>query len=248
MLPESLTTPKAMLTLGDGSLLSHVLERISFIPQLETVYASFGHLHECIIPHFVNVTHELGISSHYYIDERLPGTAYWLFHDDFVNATIDEEYLWVSTVDNGMQINFEHVLDEYEELGKPAALIVPVHPSQISPEADFFMGRQHASSLLVEKMLQRHHCVTQGTLNQAFMASGLQLINPKKIRLLTAHQHFDCFRQLWEFLIQKQALYISRTTPINWCKIDSIDEWHQENIRYNDGKSAFELITPKGSS
>ena len=51
-------------------------------------------------------------------------------------------------------------------------------------------------------------------------ASGIQIINPKKINQMT--NNCSSFRKLWEQLIKKKSLYVSNTYPGKWFAIDNI--------------------------
>ena len=93
----------------------------------------------------------------------------------------------------------------------------------------------------VVRILNRNNNRSEALSKNTFLASGLQLINPKKILQLTGDNSYNNFPELWQHLIDKKDLYIAKTTPYKWCKIDTIEDWTKEIVLFSKGKSAYNI-------
>ena len=60
-----------------------------------------------------------------------------------------------------------------------------------------------------------------------FYASGIQVLNPKKINNNT--KKVDNFYDLWSQLIKKKLLLCSNIQPEKWCEIDTIKQLKDQN-------------------
>ncbi|MCX5751408.1 MAG: NDP-sugar synthase [Candidatus Saganbacteria bacterium] len=238
MLPVSLEIPKPLLTLGDQTLIDLTMKRLKYLAFVDTLYASVGYQQEKVSGHFIKIAKALNLKYGVFTDETLPGTSYWLFRnkDCFLNGPLSGDALWVSTIDNAVDVDFKEVREDFERQNKPACMLVSV-PSELRVDhGDFFVCDK---SYKVIKMLDLSENPAEKLSENIFLSSGLQIINPIKILQLVRGNSYNNFRDLWEFLYKKGEVYISKTTPNQWGKIDRIEDWMREKELCKNGKSPF---------
>ena len=237
LFPLSLEIPKPLLTLGGQTLIELVANRLRRFACADTIYASVGYQSQKVSDQFVYVMQKANLKHGVFVDETVPGTSYWLFRcrDYFLTGDLAGEALWVSTVDNGIQVDYERAAEEFEKLNRPACMIVPVPSESNDFTGDLFKGDDGSRISAISRRSDN----LSASPNGLFMGSGLQLINPTRILQLVGENSYNNFWELWQYLIEKGQLYVAKTTPYKWCKVDTLEDWMREIVSFAQGRSAY---------
>ena len=238
LFPISLEIPKPLLTLGGHTLIELVANRFERFARVNTIYASVGYQYQKVSQRFIRVMENTNLKYGLFVDEMVPGTSYWLFRykNHFLKGDLAGEALWVSTVDNGIQIDYNMVAEEFEMLNRPSCMIVPAPRDCIDRSGDLFIYNDDFKILELLKKSKKH---LEGFSKHVFMGSGLQLINPAKIINLVGDSAYNNFRELCSYLIEEGEVYVAKTIPSKWCKIDRIEDWTREIVLFTDNKGAY---------
>jgi hypothetical protein len=100
--------------------------------------------------------------------------------------------------------------------------------SQSAQDLSYLVTRIDESEIKGDRILQaegRVTAISQDT-RIASLATGLQIINPGT---LCPKMKFDNFHQVWDDLISKQLLHVSRRQPTKWVAIDTILDLENAN-------------------
>jgi NDP-sugar pyrophosphorylase family protein len=135
------------------------------------------------------------------------GNAWWIQHT--LMHFVDEPVL-VLTTDNITEIDIPFLSCEYNRLGCPPCMLVPVWPIE-GVEGDYI---EHENGVV--------HSV-QRTIPHDSYCSGMQVINPKQIVDLL-DQEVENFYSVWTALIRWKKLRVSRIYPRIWFSIDTLEQ------------------------
>ena len=130
-------------------------------------------------------------------------------------STLDEP-IFVLTCDNVTDIDFAELAADYEALGKPANLIVPVDPIE-GLDGDYIF---HEGPVVTA--LERGR-------EAPTYASGIQILNPAKVAQMT--DRAEDFSQIWQRLIAQKAIYVSSVKPKRWFSCDTIEHLNDAMAR-----------------
>ena len=204
MAPLSDVIPKPMAPF-DGSTL--IAKGIDLLRQHVTnVHITVGYKGAMLAKHVI----EHNVSS--VLNTEGKGNAWWIYNTLLKHVSGP---VVVLTCDNVVEIDFELLLGDYEAIGSPPTMLVPVKPVP-GLDGDFIF---HENRRVLE--LSR-------TRTSDIYCSGIQLIDPKRINALTSPvENFD---DVWKQLIASNALHISKVYPKKWTAIDTVRQL-EENDR-----------------
>ena len=148
------------------------------------------------------------------------GNAWWIQHT--LLQYVDEPIL-VLTTDNITELDLSFFSSEYQRLGSPACMLIPVQPVP-GVDGDYI---EHDDGMVIS--LQRLQ-------PKEMYCSGIQVLNPKSIYRYI-EDDFDDFSIVWERLICMRKLLVSQVYPKHWFSIDTLEQLlGAENIGMADNK------------
>ncbi|OOG68183.1 nucleotidyl transferase [Algoriphagus sp. A40] len=196
MAPLTDLIPKPMAPLWGSTLIANGISKIK--PHLENLHITVGYKGADLAKHVI----ELGVST--VINTEGKGNAWWIFNS--LLRTLDEPVL-VMTADNVTDFKIELLFEEYNRLGAPPCMVVPVLPVK-GLEGDFI----HQIDNLVFKLDRNDSAPSY--------CSGIQILNPKSINQLM--QKKEDFSEVWLELILREKLFSSSIFPDKWFTVDTI--------------------------
>jgi NDP-sugar pyrophosphorylase family protein len=206
--PLTSCIPKPMAPLGDSTLILRGIHRIRCdIPYL---HITVGYKARMLADHII----EAGISSIFHTEGK--GNAWWLFNT--LLAHLNEPVV-VLTCDNLVNLDLKKLYQDYQNLGAPACMVVPVHPVQ-GLEGDYIY---HTNQIVTA--LDRHSPST-------LYCSGIQVLHPGKVNKLV--EPVEDFNGVWKQLIKCRQVYCSRVVPKHWFSIDTLEALAQAEILNRD--------------
>lgn len=211
--------PKPLIEVGGKSLIYRVASGIH-LGGINCIYYSIGYMWEKVLHHIQAESFLRQCFGGCFIDSRMPGTAYWIYNP--LMARCDSAVL-VSTSDNIMEIDFDAVRRDYEELGRPSCLMVPVR-------SEGYAG----TKIEYDESSRRVLRVVEGKRHQGcLIGSGLQIINPQKIVSLSSSHHLS-FQNVWDELIRHGELYVSRAMPTKWHAVDDLTSLSLARVEFEN--------------
>lgn len=195
MLPLTLETPKALLSPdGDATLLQHQLRRLR--PHTEYLHVTVGYLGPRVAAHAVESGADgvVAVAGH--------GNAWWIGNSPL--ALVDAPVL-VSTCDNLMEVDLQRVHADYDRLGAPPCMVVPVPPEE-GIDGDYILSDGPIVRALTRESVTDRYC------------SGLQVLRPTEI--LRVAGPVEDFRQVWQALMAVDGLLAGSVMPTRWIGVD----------------------------
>lgn len=203
MAPLTHIIPKPMAPLWGSTLIANGIQKL--LPHIPQLHITVGYKGAELAKHVI----ELGVHSVFNTEGK--GNSWWIFNT--LMKKVDEPVL-VLTSDNVTDLNIELILGEYERLGHPACMVVPVNPLE-GLVGDFI----HHDNNLVSKLDRNDPAPTY--------CSGIQVLNPAKVNQLI--EPVEDFGDLWSQLIQKRQLFSSSVLPDRWFTVDTLEQLTQMN-------------------
>lgn len=198
LMPLTAQTSKALIPFHKSVLIADALDQI--VHKIPVIGITVGHMGGELAKYAIDKGVSLILNT---IGQQ---NAWWLFHT--IVRHIDAPVL-VLTCDNIVQLDLGWIESEYSKLGLPACMLVPVRPVE-DIEGDYIFQNDNK----VVKM-------TRTETNNLF-ASGIQLLNPKKIN--DAISRADDFNEVWSMLIKKKMLHCSSMYNKPWFSINTVDQ------------------------
>lgn len=201
MRPHSGPTPKQLLTGPGGQTMLEL--QVRWMSRLtRQVHVTVGYRKDLVAAEAIRA----GASSTIVVDDL--GNGAWITHS--VLGEIDSPVA-VVTCDNLMEIESEGLVADYERIGSPSAMLVPINPERPS-SGDVI----ESEGSIVNKLTR-----VKGTRN---LASGLQILIPASVRE-TVGDATD-FADIWSRLIEVRQLHTGQFTPSKWIAVDSPEDLH----------------------
>ena len=199
MMPLTADLPKAMAPFNGSTLLQHGLS--SATGRVGTVHVTVGYQKSKLASHAI----EHGAAS--VINTEGHGNAWWLFNS--LMRLLDAPLL-VLTCDAVGELDIAFIESEYQRLGAPACMLVPI-PPVAGVEGDYL----HLDEGGAIRQLSR-------TTPAATYASGIQVLNPTRVVELSEPQ--EDFHDVWEALRTQGQLMASDVYPRPWRGFDTVGQ------------------------
>lgn len=197
MAPLTDIVPKPMAPFQGSTLIAQGIKGL--LTQVPKIHITVGYKKAMLAQHVI----ELGVST--VVNTEGKGNSWWIYNT--LLGEIDEP-VYVLTCDNVMKLNFGLLEKSYFDLGAPACMLVPVAPVP-GLAGDYIFHDGPNVTRLDRNTPSSSYC------------SGMQVINPAKIRALT--QEGPDFYALWNQLIAKEELRVSPVYPDRWITIDTFE-------------------------
>lgn len=198
MRPITNSIPKALAPINDSNLITQV---ISFLNKnnISDIYVTYNYLSEIL---FSSLKHKVNG----FINTINKDNSYFLFNS--IIKDIDEPII-IIPCDILIDIDLFSLYNDYFLLNQPLIMMVGVSPIE-DIQGDYIT-------------FDRNNIITSLSRNTPtdLYASGLQIINPKKINLNIESN--DNFNNVWFNLIKHNELKVSNITPTKWCAYDNIN-------------------------
>jgi NDP-sugar pyrophosphorylase family protein len=141
---------------------------------------------------------------------------------------VDEPVL-VLTTDNITELDIDFLTAEYLRVRSPACMLVPVVPIPMI-EGDYI---DHENGLVTGIQRQAPKDI---------YCSGIQVLNPSKVASVAAGA--DDFYAVWNALIERKQLWVSRIYPKPWFSIDTLEQLANLNGNLNGSTTEEVQLIP----
>ncbi len=193
--------PKPMIRHGGYTLIEAGIRKI--VGKVEFIHITVGYKGSILAEHVIG----LGVNS--VINTEGKGNAWWIYNT-LMQYLPDP--VMVLTADNVTDLDIHLLEKEYNRLGAPACMVVPVTPVK-GLEGDYI----HHEKNVVRELSRTH-------VSPAY-CSGIQVLDLQKIQTLT--QPTDNFYEVWNQLIKASQLYCSDVYPSQWFTVDTPEQLEQ---------------------
>jgi NDP-sugar pyrophosphorylase family protein len=198
MSPLTDAIPKPMAPYDGSTLIARGIEKIR--DRIPYIHITVGYKKAMLAQHVI----EHGASS--VLNTEGQSNSWWIYNTLLKNL---DEPIYVLTCDNVVELDFDLIEESYNELGKPACMIVPITPVQ-GLDGDFIYQENNVVSRLSRTEPSDIYC------------SGIQILNPKTINQITIEG--ENFYSVWHQLIEKRELKTSSIYPSKWFAVDTIEQ------------------------
>ncbi len=198
MAPLTDDLPKPMAPYAGSTLIARGIENIR--DRIPSIHITVGYKKAMLAQHVI----EHGACSVFNTEGH--GNAWWIFNT--MLSRLDEP-LYVLTCDNIVDLDFDLLEENYESLGNPACMLVPVEPVE-GLEGDFIFHENHTVTELDRHKPSDIYC------------SGIQILNPARVNELAAES--EDFYSVWQQLIGQKQLKSSSVYPKKWFSVDTVDQ------------------------
>ena len=197
MYPLTDIVPKPMVPFRGTSLIGHGIAGLR--DQGVRIHITVGYKRAALAQHVM----ELGVDSVLNTEGR---DNAWFLYGSLLREL--DEPLLVLTCDNVTTLRVQELAAEYQALGDPPCMLVPVVPVP-GVEGDFI----HQDGAHVIRLSRTEPAPTY--------CSGIQVLNPTALRAV-ARQPGD-FTAVWAQLMTERKLLAAAVYPHPWMSIDTID-------------------------
>lgn len=201
MLPLTDYVPKALVHVNKIPLIEHTINLLRK-NNIKQIYVTYSHKSEQLLTHlkdkvtgFVNTTNK--------------DNAYFLYNS-FIKF-IDEPVICMPC-DIIVDINFKEVYTEFIKQKYPIHSIIPTKPHK-DITGDYIISSNNIITQLTRKKKTNLY------------ASGIQIINPKRINILTTPQ--ENFNEVWKQVIKYKQLYLLNVQPKKWKAYDTLNSIYE---------------------
>ena len=203
MSPLTDAIPKPMAPFNGSTLIANGIGLLS--ARIERIHVTVGYRGAMLAQHVI----EHGASSIFNTEGQ--SNCWWIY-----NTLIRDlgEPIYVLTCDNVVELDFDRIEADYENLDSPACMIVPVRPVE-GLDGDYIF---HENGVVTR--LSRHEPTD-------IYCSGIQVLNPTKINKLT--DEGESFYDVWSQLIEKRQLMSSSVYPEKWFAVDTLEQLTELN-------------------
>jgi NDP-sugar pyrophosphorylase family protein len=198
MYPLTEALPKPMAPFRGSTLIAEGIKKLA--PKVRNIHVTIGYKKAMMAGHVI----EYGAAS--ILNTEGHSNSWWVYHT--LLRYVDEPVV-VLTCDNITDIEFDELYQEYQALGSPTCMLVPVKPVP-GLEGDF-----------IHHLDQTVHEIHR-TKPAEIYCSGIQVLNP--MRVASTIPEGNDFYDLWNGLIARRELTVSRKLPKKWFTVDTLDQ------------------------
>ena len=203
MAPLTDVLPKPMAPFQGSTLIAKGIERLA--KKIPNIHVTVGYKGAILAKHVI----EHGAASVFNTEGR--GNCWWVYNT-LLSAL--NEPIYVLTCDNVVDLDFDLLEANYNALGSPRCMVVPVRPVA-GLTGDFIHHRDSVVTRLSRSEESEIYC------------SGMQVLNPARIKHSTTA--VENFYGVWDQLILEADLRVSSVYPSQWFAVDTIDQLQRLN-------------------
>lgn len=197
-MPLTADRPKAMAPYEGSTLIGRGIDKIK--RRIPNVHITVGYKGAMLAEHVIHH----GVRSVFNTDGK--SNSWWIFGT--LLGTLDEPVL-VLTCDNVVDLDLDRLEANYQEVGEPACMLVPVQPIK-GLEGDWIF---HDGDFVTR--------VSRSERSDVY-CSGIQILNPSKVRAY-ARATGD-FSTIWAELAAQRELRCARVYPQRWFAADTPEQ------------------------
>jgi NDP-sugar pyrophosphorylase family protein len=198
MAPLTDVIPKPMAPYGTSTLIANGIDKIR--DRIPNIHITVGYKKAMLAQHVI----EHGAESVFNTEGQ--SNSWWIYN---TLLGLLEEPIYVLTCDNVVDLDFDLIEANYVDLESPACMLVPVEPVS-GLDGDYIFHDKQVVVELSRKKAAATYC------------SGIQVLNPGKVRRLTAEG--GDFYSVWSQLIQYEQLKCSQIYPKKWFTVDTLEQ------------------------
>jgi N-acetyl-alpha-D-muramate 1-phosphate uridylyltransferase len=198
LMPLTANIPKAMVQHNGSTLICRGINQLR--KDIAHVHITVGYKGAMLAEHVI----QNGVNSVFNTEAQ--SNSWWVYNTLLKHL---DEPVCVLTCDNVMELDFDLLEADYLKFGKPACMVVPVKPIA-GLDGDYIFHKNNIVTELNRNRVSDIYC------------SGVQVINPAKINLLTKEGRD--FYSLWAQLITHQEVFCSRVYPKRWFSVDTEEQ------------------------
>ncbi len=210
MMPLTSKKPKAMADLNGNTLIGHNIYKLS--NKIPNIHITVGYKNSILASHVISKK----VST--VINTSKKDNCWWLYNSLLKNLN---EPILVLTCDNLVELDLTSILNDYYILKEPHCMILSVKTKK-KLNGDYLNINNKKRDI---KSITRKYKTN-------YYASGIQVLNPKKINNDTTK--VDNFYELWKQLIKKKLLLCSNIIPEKWCEINTVKELNDQKKKLNN--------------
>lgn len=195
MMPITRKIPKAMAVLKGRTLIETGIKKLK--KKIKNIHITVGYKGPILASHVVS----RGVNTVFNTSGK--GNCWWIFNTLLKN--LDEPVLTL-TCDNIVDIDLNFITDQYAKKNNPYCMLIPVRPNT-KFSGDYIFHKNYNI-----KKISR-------TRPSDYYASGIQVINPKKINKVL--KKIDNFDDLWSSLIRLNKIKCSEIYKKKWAAVDT---------------------------
>jgi NDP-sugar pyrophosphorylase family protein len=197
MRPLTDLLPKSMIPYNGDTLIGNSLNKLT--KSIQYIHVTVGYKKAMLSEYLMTK----GVDT--IINTEGHGNAWWITNT--IMKYIDEPII-VMTTDNITEIDSQFLLSQYEHLGYPPCMLVPVKP--IDGIDGDFINQSNGTVISINRAEKSE-----------IYCSGIQVINPNKIFQLGFND--DNFYDIWNNLIRINELKVSSIYPKIWFSVDTLE-------------------------
>jgi NDP-sugar pyrophosphorylase family protein len=198
MSPLTDAIPKPMAPFNGSTLIAKGIDLLNV--RLEKIHITVGYRGAMLAQHVI----EHGACSVFNTEGH--SNSWWIYNTLLQHL---DEPIYVLTCDNIVELDFDLIEADYENLDRPACMIVPVRPIE-GLDGDYIFHEDHYVTKLSRDEPTEMYC------------SGIQILNPRMVTELTIEG--GSFYSVWDQLIEKRQLMMSSVYPKKWFAVDTIQQ------------------------
>ena len=201
MLPLTKKIPKALVKIKNKTLIERKINSLRKI-KINNIHVTVGHKSFLLSKYL----YKKQISS--IINTKGKNNTWWIFNT--LLGYINEDIL-LSTCDSIIDLNKKFLDREIKKNSKNICTLLLVEANK-NFRGDYILIRNNRI-----KEISRNKKTN-------FFASGIQIINPFKIRKLLKDQKISNFNELWNFLIKKNKIGYTTIYKKKWSSFDTSEQ------------------------
>ena len=206
MMPLTNIVPKAMAPYANSTIIHAGITEIQ--KYIKNIYITVGYKGPILAEHVIqyDVSGVINTNGH--------GNSWWIFNT--IMKYLDNPIL-VLTCDNITKLNFNEIEDNYNNLGNPPCMLIPVKPVE-GLDGDYIETNNGIVKRISREIKSDIYC------------SGMQVINPKKINHICRES--ENFYDVWNHLIKNRELKNSKVYSEKWISIDTLEQLEEYENRH----------------
>ena len=201
MLPLTKKIPKALVKIKNKTLIERKINSLRKI-KINNIHVTVGHKSFLLSKYL----YKKQINS--IINTKGKNNTWWIFNT--LLGYINEDIL-LSTCDSIIDLNKKFLDREIKKNSKNICTLLLVEANK-NFRGDYILIRNNRI-----KEISRNKKTN-------FFASGIQIINPFKIRKLLKNQKISNFNELWNFLIKKNKIGYTEIYKKKWSSFDTSEQ------------------------
>lgn len=198
MMPLTADLPKPMVPFLGSTLIARNMAKL--VDKIENIHVTVGYKGSML----AKVVLEIGARS-VFNTEGKPNS--WWIHNTLLSRL--DEPVYVLTCDNVIDLDFERLQHDYDDIGRPACMVVPVVPVP-GLDGDYIVHEGSRVTALSRSQVTEIYC------------SGIQILNPARVASLVPTA--GDFYSVWQGLIRLGELRVSSVYPTRWYAVDTVEQ------------------------